>query len=170
MWRCPRPNRITKAWNRVTLWSLWRLLSATGRTGRNGVELTANLFPDIPRINEGEPGAALLREAHRLRSAFEGYRDHLNTVSFTGTDEANTVTATVTGDRRLTALDIEDGLLRLGANAVAQRITEALQNAHATATGAIGAEQEKLLETLGLTAEIMQQFDSALDSLQRPPA
>lgn len=133
--------------------------------------MTANLSPEIPQMDGDEPGAALLRAADRLRSAFEGHRDHLNSASFTGTDEANSVEVTVTGNRRLTALLIQEGLLRrLGTEAVGQRITEALQNAHAAATDAIGAEQEKLLETLGLTTELMQQFDSALEKLPPPPA
>lgn len=68
------------------------------------------------------------------------------------------------GDLQLTGLRIEDGLLRLGTEAVGERINEALQNARAAAAGAAGTEQEELLEALGLTAEVMKQFDSAMES------
>lgn len=125
-----------------------------------------NLPPEETQIDHGPPGAALLREAHRLRSAFEDYRHHLSTASFTGTDEAKTVKATVSGSLRLTGLRIEKHLLgRVGAEAVGERITEALRNANAAATGAVGAEQEKALEALGLTAEVVKQFDSVLENL-----
>jgi len=128
--------------------------------------LTANLHPEIPQIVDGQPGAALLREAQRLRSAWDDHRHHQRTASFTGTDEDKTVEATVNGNLQLTGLRIEDGLLRLGTEAVGQRINEALRNAGAAATGAVGAEQEKLLAELGFTAEVMKQFDSVIDKFE----
>ena len=39
---------------------------------------------------------------------------------------------------------IEDGLLRLGASTVEQRLNEALQNATADATASIDADRERL--------------------------
>ena len=126
--------------------------------------MTVNLHPEIPPIVDGQPGAALLREAQRLRSAWDDYRHRSRTASFTSTDHDETVEATVNGDLQLTGLRIEDGLLRLGTEAVGERINEALQNARAAAAGAAGTEQEELLEALGLTAEVMKQFDSAMES------
>jgi DNA-binding protein YbaB len=129
-----------------------------------GVELTANLPPEEPQVDHGPPGTALLREAHRLRSAYEDYRHHLSTASFTGTDEAKTVTATVSGSLRLTGLRIQKRLLTtVGYEAVGQRITDAVRSANAAAAASVGPQQEKLLGTLGLTADVMQQFDSAFD-------
>jgi DNA-binding protein YbaB len=72
----------------------------------------------------------------------------LNARSFRGTDEALTVAVTVDGRQRLTGLQIKDGLLRLGAETVAQRINEAILEAQAAATVANGAAQERLFELM----------------------
>jgi ESX secretion-associated protein EspL len=125
----------------------------------------ANHHPEEPQIGEGQPGDALLRQADRLQSALDDYQ-HLETTFFSGADEAKTVRVTVDGGKRLADLYIEEGLLRLGSETVQQRLNEALLNANAAATGAVGAEQEKLLETLGLTAEVMEKFDSLIENLQ----
>jgi DNA-binding protein YbaB len=119
------------------------------RAQPEGITLTANLHPDIPEIVDGEPGAALLREAQRLRSAWDGYRNQLATATFTGTDEGGSVEATVNGNLQLTGLRIEDGLLRHGVEAVGQRINEALQKAVTVAARA---------------------FDSVIDPSQRDRA
>jgi DNA-binding protein YbaB len=71
-----------------------------------------------------------------------------NARSFRGTDEAVTVAVTVDGRQRLTGLQIKDGLLRLGAETVAQRINEAILEAQAAATVANGAAQERLFELM----------------------
>lgn len=52
------------------------------------------------------------------------------------------------GHRWLTGLNIEAGLLRLGAEAVQERINEALRNAAAAATAANEAEEERLVASL----------------------
>jgi DNA-binding protein YbaB len=128
------------------------------------------LHPEVPpHIAEGQPGAALLREADRLQSALADFQ-HVQTALFSATDEADTVQATVDGHGCLTGLHIEDGLLRLGTETVEQRVNEALENARAAATRAVGAEQEKLLETLGLTDEVMEQIDSAAALLNAGPS
>lgn len=128
--------------------------------------MTLNVPPAIPEIVDGEPGAALLREAQRLRSAWDDYRHQLRTASFTGADAAETVEATVNGYRQLTGLRIEDGLLRLGADAVGERINEAMHRAGFAAAAAAGAGQERLLRTLGLTVELMTKFDAAIGNIQ----
>ena len=89
-----------------------------------------------------------LRQAQRFQSAIEDQMDQTNTESFTATDEAKTVSATVNGRYWLTGLRVEEGLLRLGAKTVEQRINEALLNARAAATAAVEAEREQLAASL----------------------
>jgi DNA-binding protein YbaB len=129
----------------------------------------ANYHPEEPQIDEGQPGAALLRQVDRLQSALDDYQ-HPETTLFSGADEAKTVGVTVDKGKRLTELYIEDGLLRLGTETVEQRLNDALLNANAAATEAAGAEREKLLETLGLTAEVTEKLDSVIENLQPGPA
>ena len=68
--------------------------------------------------------------------------------TFRGIDEAQTVAVTVDGRQRLTGLQIKDGLLRLAAETVAQRINEAILEAQAEATVADRAAQERLFESM----------------------
>jgi DNA-binding protein YbaB len=74
--------------------------------------------PQNSRTDEGQPGAALLRQADRLASALDDYQHHMNNSPYPGTDEAQTVRATVTANFRITELIIEDGLLSLGTEVV----------------------------------------------------
>jgi DNA-binding protein YbaB len=92
--------------------------------------------------------AAALQHAQQFQSALEDQTHRTDTESFTGTDEAKSVKVTLNGRRWLIGLDIEEGLLRLGAAAVEQRISEALHNAEGTAAAAIEAEHEQLLASL----------------------
>lgn len=73
---------------------------------------------------------------------------HAQHIQFRGTDEAHTVAVTVDARQRLTGLQIKDGLLRLGADTVAQRINEAILEAQADATVADGAAQERLFDLM----------------------
>lgn len=95
--------------------------------------------------------AAVLQQAQRLQSVMDEQLAKMNTESFTATDEAKTVEVTLNGHHWLTDLFIEDGLLRLGADAVEARINEALGNATAKATESIDADRARLNE---LVAEI----------------
>lgn len=95
--------------------------------------------------------AAVLQQAQRLQSVMDEQLAKMNTESFTATDEAKTVEVTLNGHHWLTDLFIEDGLLRLGADAVEARINEALGNATAKATETIDADRARLNE---LVAEI----------------
>ncbi|MCV7409331.1 hypothetical protein AWC05_09840 [Mycobacterium florentinum] len=70
----------------------------------------------------------------------------MTTIQFRGIDEAHTVAVTVDERQRLTGLQITDGLLRLGAETVAQHINEAILEAQAEAIAADGAAQERLFE------------------------
>lgn len=90
--------------------------------------------------------AEALRQAQRFQSALEDQQYRTNTESFSATDESETVEATLNARLCLTGLQIDDGLLRLGADTVEQRINEAIGNAQAVATDAIDAEHERLIE------------------------
>ena len=80
----------------------------------------------------------------------------MNSQTFTATDEAETVEVTLNGHHHLTGAFIEDGLLRLGAEAVEQRLNEALQNATAAATASIDADRERIDAAVAeITAELM---------------
>ncbi|OBA71696.1 DNA-binding protein [Mycobacterium sp. 1554424.7] len=92
--------------------------------------------------------AEALRQAQEFQSALEEQQNRAKTERFAATDEAKSVEAAVNAQCCLTDLRIEDGLLRLGAEAVGQRINEALINAHAVATAALDTEHEQLIESL----------------------
>lgn len=68
--------------------------------------------------------------------------------SYTAKDESETVTATINGHRVLTRISIEEGLLRLGAATVQERINEAIDNAQAEATIAIQGQQQNMVASL----------------------
>jgi DNA-binding protein YbaB len=96
----------------------------------------------------------------QFSSALSDQIQQVSTASFTGTDEDKTVEVTVDGARWLTGLHVEDGLLRLGAEAVGARINEALQNAQAAASESIRAKHAQLYSNL---AGITQSMKSGLD-------
>jgi DNA-binding protein YbaB len=95
-----------------------------------------------PQTNEA------LQQAQQFQSAVENQMDRTNTESFKATDEAKTVNAIVNGRQWLTGLYIEDGLLRLGAKTVEQRLNEALRNAQTVAAEAFEAQREQLIASL----------------------
>jgi len=97
-----------------------------------------------------------LRQAQQMRSAIDHQTHRRDTESFTGTDESKTVEVSVNGRLYLTGLHIEDGLLRLGAETVEQRINEAVSNARATASAGTDAEYEQLMDTLVDIADSLQ--------------
>lgn len=88
--------------------------------------------------------AAVLKQAQRLQALMDEQLSKMDSESFTATDESETVEVTLNGHHWLKDVFIEDGLLRLGANTVEQRLNEALQNATADATASIDADRERL--------------------------
>jgi DNA-binding protein YbaB len=88
--------------------------------------------------------AAVLAQAQRLQSVMDDQLTKMNTETFTATDESNTVEVTLNGHHWLTDVFIEDGLLRLGAETVAARVNEALQNAAEQATVSIDEDRERI--------------------------
>ncbi|MCA4726508.1 YbaB/EbfC family nucleoid-associated protein [Mycobacteroides abscessus subsp. abscessus] len=88
--------------------------------------------------------AAVLRQAQQLQSLMDDQLHKMNTETFTATDEEQTVEVTLNGHHHLTDIYIKDGLLRLGAQTVEQRLNEAIQKATSAATASIEADRERL--------------------------
>ncbi|WP_307864114.1 YbaB/EbfC family nucleoid-associated protein [Mycolicibacterium fortuitum] len=98
--------------------------------------------------------AAVLHQAQRLQSLMDDQLHKMANESFTASDETDTVDVTLDGHHNLKSVYIEDGLLRLGAQVVEQRINEALQKATALASASIEADRERLDEVVAqITAE-----------------
>lgn len=89
--------------------------------------------------------SAAMDEFKKFNSILEDQIQRTVNGNFTATDETGTVNVIINGDQALTGLWIEDGLLRLGAQTVEQRINEALLKAQAEAMGKLEAEQELLV-------------------------
>ena len=104
--------------------------------------------------------AAVLQQAQRLQSIVDDQLHKMNTETFTATDEAKTVEVTLNGHHYLTGVFISDGLLRLGARVVQERIHEALRNATAAATQSIEADRERIDAAVAEITEDMQRPDS----------
>ena len=97
--------------------------------------MTDDMHPEV---------AAVLKQAQRLQALMDEQLSKMDSESFTATDESETVEVTLNGHHWLKDVFIEDGLLRLGASTVEQRLNEALQNATADATASIDADRERL--------------------------
>lgn len=88
--------------------------------------------------------AAVLRQAQQLQSLMDEQLHKMNTQTFTASDETDTVQVTLNGHFHLTDAPIEDGLPRLGAQLVEQRLNEALLKAMAAASEATDSDRERL--------------------------
>lgn len=97
--------------------------------------MTGDMHPQV---------AAVLRQAQQLQSIMDDQLHKMKTETFSATDESETVEVTLDGHHRLAGVFIEDGLLRLGAGAVSQRLNEALQKATEAATESIEADREHI--------------------------
>jgi DNA-binding protein YbaB len=97
--------------------------------------MTEDMHPEV---------AAVVQQAQRLQSIMDDQLHKMNNESFTATDESETVEVTLNGHHHLTGVFIEDGLLRLGARIVEQRLNEALRLATAAATESIEADRERI--------------------------
>ena len=108
--------------------------------------MTDDMHPEV---------AAVLRQARRLQSLMDEQLDKMATESFTAADETDTVEVTLNGHHWLKDVYIEDGLLRLGAETVENRVNEALQKASAEASASIDADRERIDAVVAeITAEI----------------
>ena len=90
----------------------------------------------------------VMDQMRQLQTVLDGVVTQTSSETFTGTDEANTVSVTVDGHHSLTNLYIEDGLLRLGALVVEQRLNVALGKASAAATETTTATCQQLFATM----------------------
>jgi DNA-binding protein YbaB len=105
------------------------------------------------------PDGDALQQLQQFMSVLDDDQHRRSTESFTATDEAETVTVVVNGDRWLTGLRIQHGLLRLGADTVKHRINEALQKAQAAALDAGDAEDVAIEDSLAaMLGTLQQQF------------
>lgn len=120
-------------------------------------------------MDELDPHVArALTLAARFQSALDGTLNQMNNGSFRATDEAETVEVTINGHQWLTGLRIEDGLLKkLGAEAVAQRVNEALHNAQAAASAYNDAAGEQLTAALSAMSRAMNEGMAGLSPLLR---
>ncbi|MBW0012706.1 YbaB/EbfC family nucleoid-associated protein [Mycobacterium sp.] len=92
--------------------------------------------------------AEVLGEFKNLTDVLEGAMKQQATGSYAAQDQTETVEVVIDGDRVITQLHIEDGLLRLGAETVEERINEALMMANAKATAALDAITGQTMESL----------------------
>jgi DNA-binding protein YbaB len=108
--------------------------------------MTEDMHPEVE---------AVLRQARRLQSLMDEQLDKMATEAFTASDETETVEVTLNGHHWLQDVYIQDGLLRLGAETVENRVNEALQKASAEASASIDADRERLDAVVAeITAEI----------------
>ncbi|MCH9736370.1 MAG: YbaB/EbfC family nucleoid-associated protein [Actinomycetia bacterium] len=99
--------------------------------------------------------SAVLRQARQLQSLMDDQLDKMKNVSFTAADTTDTVEVTLNGHLWLKDVYIQDGLLRLGAETVEQRVNEALVNAGEEASASIEADRERIDAAVAeITAEM----------------
>jgi DNA-binding protein YbaB len=89
--------------------------------------------------------AKILALTGQMQAVLEGQLNLMNDGAFRATDAEKTVRVEMNGHQWLTSLKIEHGLLKQGAEVVAARVNEALQNAQKAA----GAYNEVAGEQLG---------------------
>ena len=97
--------------------------------------MTDEMHPDV---------AAVLQQAERLQSLMDEQLHKMKNETFTATDDAETVEVTLNGHHHLTGTFIADGLLRLGAPTVEQRLNEALEKATDAATKSIESDRDRI--------------------------
>jgi len=108
--------------------------------------VTDDMHPDV---------AAVLKQARRLQSLMDEQLDKMSSDSFTAADDSETVEVTLNGHHWLKDVYIQDGLLRLGAETVEQRVNEALQKASVVASETIDADRERIDAVVAeITAEV----------------
>lgn len=97
--------------------------------------MTDDMHPDV---------AAVLQQAQRLQSLMDEQLHKMKNETFTATDDAETVEVTLNGHHHLTGTFIADGLLRLGAPTVEQRLNEALGKATDAASRSIELDRDRI--------------------------
>jgi len=139
------------------------------RRGKSRIESQA--VPSRPRLRamSAESSAPeILGQFERLNQLLGEQVRWIHAQSFSGSDDAGTVGVTLDGQLQLVGLQIEDGLLRLGAEAVEQRINAALLNARMGAVDGIASQQGELMESLfDVTREMVQSVETQLAEAER---
>jgi DNA-binding protein YbaB len=107
---------------------------------------------------EHPQATAVMGEFKKFNDVLEGTLKHMGAGFFTAKDETETVEVVINGSRCVTQLHIEDGLLRLGAETVEQRINEALLKANAEASVDLDATYGQSLEALSNIVDSLQKI------------
>jgi DNA-binding protein YbaB len=107
---------------------------------------------------EHPQATAVMDEFKKFSDVLEGALKNRGTGSFTAKDESETVEVIINGDMCVTHVLIEDGLLRLGAETVEERINEALMKASAEAAASIEADQVATFEKLAGIVDSLQKI------------
>lgn len=107
---------------------------------------------------EHPQATAVMGEFKKFSDVLEGALMQKGTGSFTAKDDSETVEVVIDGDRCLTQLHLEDGLLRLGAETVEERINEALMKANAEASASLDAMYGQTFEALSKIVDSLQKI------------
>ncbi|WP_373234399.1 YbaB/EbfC family nucleoid-associated protein [Mycobacterium marinum] len=100
--------------------------------------------------------AQVLALAGRFQSALDGTLNQMNTGTFRGTDDTETVEVMINGHQWLTGVRIADGLLKeVGSEVVGARINQALKNAQAAASKYNDVAGQQLTEMLASMSQTM---------------
>ncbi|UXA18242.1 YbaB/EbfC family nucleoid-associated protein [Mycobacterium sp. SMC-4] len=97
--------------------------------------MTDDMHPEV---------AAVLKQARRLQSLMDDQLEKMASDSFSGSDEDETIKVTLNGHHWIKDVHIRDGLLRLGAETVEDRVNEALHQANHEASASIDADRERI--------------------------
>ncbi|MGU3502020.1 YbaB/EbfC family nucleoid-associated protein [Mycobacterium sp. C31M] len=97
--------------------------------------------------------AAVLRQAGRLQELMDAQLHKMANESFTASDESDTVEVTLNGHQRLVDVYLADGVLRLGAHTVEERLNEALRNATEVAAESVAADRDRLNDAVAEITE-----------------
>ncbi|MEZ0352724.1 YbaB/EbfC family nucleoid-associated protein [Mycobacterium sp. pR1184] len=108
--------------------------------------------------HEHPQATAVMDEFKKFSDVLEGALKQRGTGSFSAKDESETVEVVINGDMCVTQVHLEDGLLRLGAETVQERINEALAKATAEAAASIEAGQAETFEKLSQIVDSLQKI------------
>lgn len=107
---------------------------------------------------EHPQATAVLSEMKKFSDVLEGALTQKSTGSFAAKDETETVEVVLDGDMVIKQLFIEDGLLRLGAETVQDRINEALMMAKVKATANLDSMREATSDAISEILNSMQKI------------
>lgn len=107
-----------------------------------------------------------IRNVERVAEMFEEQLRWTADRRFSAVDVTGTVEATLDGERRLVGLEIGEGLLRLGARTVEQRINDALRNAESLAIETMSSRLEQFTVSLvEFTEQMTETVQTDIDLL-----